>query len=105
MDVLGVGSSVPWIGQVLGDDLSTDVLETAYIEGVAKSMWPAAEWEVLRGDDPGERIVEFAKAGRAGLIAIPVPARHRVGTDGGGVALQVVRHAPCPVLALGKAEH
>ncbi len=99
-------SSVPWVVQVLsgqGGDPCMDVLEAAYVESIAKAMRPDAEWEVLHGDDPAERIVEFATAHQAGLIAMPVPARHRVGPDvGGSVALRVVRHAPCPVLALGR---
>ena len=100
--------AVPWIIQVLsgqGDDPSMEVLEAAHVKDVARRFGPRAEWDVLHGTDPAERIVTFAGERRAGLIAMAVPGRHRVGPDvGGGIALQVVRHAPCPVLALGRAE-
>lgn len=98
----------PWIVQVLsgqGDDPSMEVLEAAHVKDVARRFGPRARWDVLHGTDPEGRIVTFAGDRRAGLIAMAVPSRHRVGPDiGGGVALQVVRHAPCPVLALGRSE-
>jgi nucleotide-binding universal stress UspA family protein len=101
--------AVPWIVQVLsgqGADPAMEVLEAAHVEYVARHFGPEAEWDVLHGTDPAERIVTFAGDRRAGLIAMAVPGRHRVGPDiCGGVALQVIRGAPCPVLALGRADH
>ena len=82
-----------------------EVLEAAHVMDVARRFGPRAEWDVLHDTDPAARIVTFVGERRAGLIAMAVPGRHRVGPDvGGGIALQVVRHAPCPVLALGRAE-
>ena len=83
---------------------ATDVLESAHIQSVAKELGAGAEWEVLHGDEPAERIVELARERNAGLIAMTVTPRHRIGPDiAGGVALHVIRHAPCAVLALGRA--
>jgi nucleotide-binding universal stress UspA family protein len=101
--------AVPWVVQVLpgqGVDAGLDVLESAHVRHVASRMGPSAEWEVLHGSDPAQRIVAFSIEQRAGLISMAVPVRHRLGPDtAGGVALQVVRHAPCPVLALGRLDH
>jgi nucleotide-binding universal stress UspA family protein len=81
------------------------VFESAHIRRVARELGPRAGWEVLHGADPAGAIVEFATAKGMAMIAMAVPARHRLGADvAGGVALQVVRHAPCPVLALSPAE-
>jgi nucleotide-binding universal stress UspA family protein len=101
-------TSVPWVVQVLpatGPDPTLDVLEAAHVRGVATAMTPHAEWEVLHGADPAEEIVAFAADRRAALIAMSVPPRHRVALDAaGGVAVGVVRHAPCPVLAFGRVD-
>ena len=99
-------AAVAWVIQVVSipaDIPRTDVLEAAHVKRVATSLGRSAEWEVLRSADPAAQIVDFAADRRSGLIALSIPARHRVGPDvAGGVALQVVRHAPCPVLALGQ---
>jgi nucleotide-binding universal stress UspA family protein len=100
--------AVPWVVQVLPPRTglpSDDTFESAHVESMAGQLGPGAAWDVLHGHDPAERIVAFAADLPAGMIAMSVPARHRVGPDvGGGVALRVVRHAPCPVLALGRRE-
>ncbi len=100
--------AVPWVVQVLPTEASgqmTDVLEAANVERVAKELGPMAEWEVLHGAEPAERIVRFAREHDAGLIAMTVPPRHRFGPDvAGGVALEVIRRAPCPVLALAREQ-
>ena len=97
-------AAVAWVIQVVSipGDISRTDLEAAPVKRVATSLGKSAAWEVLRGGDPAEQIVDFAADRRSGLIALSVP-RHRFGPDVlGGVALQVVRHAPCPVLALGQ---
>jgi nucleotide-binding universal stress UspA family protein len=100
--------AVLWAVQALpatNTDPDLEVLESAHIRRVAKLLGPSAGWEALHGSDPAADIVAFATERRAGLIAMAVPARHRLGADvGGGVALRVVRHAPCPVLALSPEE-
>jgi nucleotide-binding universal stress UspA family protein len=100
--------AVPWVVQALpitNVDPELGVLESAHVRRVAKLLGPSAGWEALHGSDPAADIVTHATECRAGLIAMAVPARHRFGADvGGGVALQVVRHAPCPVLALSREE-
>jgi nucleotide-binding universal stress UspA family protein len=75
------------------------------VQRVAKELGPTAAWEVLHGEDPAEEIVRFAHDRRAGLIAMTTTPRHRIGPDiAGGVALHVIRHAPCPVLAMGRVD-
>jgi len=99
--------AVPWVVQVLPPEPggSTDTLEAAHVQAIAERFGPNAQWEVLHGSDPAEQLVAFATGLPAGMIALSVPPRHRVGPDvAGGVALQVVRHAPCPVLALGRVD-
>jgi nucleotide-binding universal stress UspA family protein len=98
--------AVAWAVQVLpiaSVGPVTDVLEAANVERVAKELGPGAAWEVLHGTDPAGEIVRFAQQRHAGMVAMTVAPRHRVGPDiAGGVALQVIRHAPCPVLAMGR---
>jgi nucleotide-binding universal stress UspA family protein len=100
--------AVPWVVQVVPPDagVAAAAFEASHVSRVAAEIGPAAEWEVLHGDDPAARIVSFAAGLPAGMIAMAVPARHRLGPDmAGGAALRVVRHAPCPVLAVGRADH
>ena len=100
--------AAPCAVQVVPSELlgrSTDVLETADLRRAAEELGPNATWEVLDGGGPAERIVEFAREQNAGLIAMTVTPRHRLGPDiAGGVALHVIRRSPCPVLALGRTE-
>lgn len=99
--------AVPWVVQVLPvhDGESADTFEAAHVEAIAERLGPKAAWEVLHGADPAEELVAFAAGLPAGMIALSVPPRHRVGPDvTGGVALRVVRHASCPVLALRRVD-
>ncbi len=98
--------AVAWAVQVLpiaSAGLLTDGLDATNVQRVAKELGSGAAWEVLHGADPADEIVQFADQHHAGMIAMTVTTRHRIGTDiAGGVALQVIRRAHCPVLAIGR---
>lgn len=78
-------------------------MESNYTARLAEDFAPKVDrqvnYDVLHGDDPADRIVDYARTNDAGLIAM---ATH--GHTGlrrlamGSVAMSVVHDAPCPVL-------
>jgi nucleotide-binding universal stress UspA family protein len=76
-----------------------DVMESAYVARVAKTLSADVNWDVLHSDSPAEGIVDLASAWPVGILALATHGRtgwSRVTT--GSVALSVVRDATRPVL-------
>jgi nucleotide-binding universal stress UspA family protein len=84
-------------------------VESAYPHRMADRLQQAigreVEYEALHGKHPAKSVAEFAKTYRGGLI---VAATHgRTGLDRlteGSVAMDIVHHAPCPVLLIRPPE-
>lgn len=81
------------------------VVESAYPHRMAdrlgKAVGREVEFEALHGKDPAKSVASFAETYEGGLI---IAATHgRTGLDrfrGGSVAMDIVHHAPCPVLLI-----
>jgi nucleotide-binding universal stress UspA family protein len=95
----------PWIVEVVEPDVQTsaDVGQAAYPARLARRLTADSghpvQFEVLRGHDVHDEIVDFADSLHASLIVASTHGRtgmSRVVT--GSTAAAVVRHARCPVL-------
>lgn len=75
-----------------------DVVDSAYVQGVAAAAGEGTSWEVLRGSDPAEVVVDHARR-RASVLALATHGRTGLArVVAGSVALRVVQRASCPVL-------
>lgn len=106
-----VGLGLPlWLVQVvtpgltLEQDTGGDVLEGAYLAGLAEAVGGVASWDVLHDDDPARALTGLHAAEP---VAVLVVATHgRSGWDRlvlGSVTSSVVRHATVPVLVVPAA--
>lgn len=93
---------VPWVVEV-GQDGIGSAAESGYPARLARRLTAMigreAEFEVLHGDDPAERLVDHATVNGASLIF--ATTHGRTGMERfrlGSVAAEVVKHAPCPVV-------
>jgi len=103
---------VPWVVAVAGEVPATvggeHLVESAYPHRMADQMTAAigreVEFETLHGKDPAKAVVDYARGYDSGLI---VAATHgRTGFDRlseGSVSMNIVHHAPCPVLLVRSA--
>jgi nucleotide-binding universal stress UspA family protein len=84
------------------------IVETVYphrmADRISAALGREVDFDALHGRDPAKAIASFAKY-QGGLI---VAATHgRTGRDRlseGSVAMNIVRHAPCPVLLIPRAQ-
>lgn len=87
-----------------GDDAEALDLVTRVAADAADKIGSPVSAQLLVGDEIAATVVERAAATRASLIAM---ATHGVGENSGTIlgstTLHVVRHAPCPVLAMRPA--
>jgi nucleotide-binding universal stress UspA family protein len=99
----------PWVVEVVPEKVPAviggeQIVETAYPQRMADRITAAlgreVDYDTLHGRDPAKAIANFAKY-EGGLI---VAASHlRIGHDRlfeGSVAMNIVHHAPCPVLLI-----
>lgn len=81
-----------------------DVVEGGYLAHVAGRLSTESGWELLHGPDPARAIDRCADRLPASMIAMATHGRTGTRHAGiGSVALQVVHHAPCPVLLVPPA--
>jgi nucleotide-binding universal stress UspA family protein len=103
-----VGPARAWAGAL---DLPVVVVEVLHpldvsiatspegdVHGVAERFGPAGRVEVLRSSSPAAAIREYAEKVDASLVAISTHGRTGVARVLGSVAMDLVRHAPCPLL-------
>jgi nucleotide-binding universal stress UspA family protein len=102
----GIGLEArPWVVEVLEPDQVQvpDTSESSYVARLARETRRLShhdvQYEVLHSNHPGKAIGDFARSIEASLI---VASTHgRTGLDRlalGSVAMEIVRHAPCPVV-------
>lgn len=94
---------VPWVVEVGQGDTAGSACESGYPARLARrlssTMGREAQFEVLHGDDPAERLVDHARVNEASMIFATTHgrtgmARFRLGS----VAAEIVKHATCPVV-------
>ena len=95
----------PWVVEVLDPDQAhvQDVVESSYAARLARELTRAshhdAQYEVLHNKHPGRAIGEFAETLGASLIVASTHGRTGLARlTLGSVAMEIVRHAPCPVV-------
>lgn len=90
----------PWVVTQIDADAPLDpTLEQRGAHQVARAFGDGAEWEVLRGSDPGAAIATFAAEQGAGLIIMATHGRSALGRAAlGSTAMRVIERAACPVL-------
>ena len=101
---LGTGAR-PWIVEVLDPDQVhvPDVLESSYPARLARELGREShqdvQYEVLHSKHPGNAIGEFAESIGASLIVASTHGRTGLARLAlGSIAMEIVRHAPCPVV-------
>jgi nucleotide-binding universal stress UspA family protein len=102
----GIGLEArPWVVEVLPPDQKRfdDVLESSYPARLARALagksHHQAQFEVLHHEHPGVAISEFAASIGAALIVASTHGRTGLARLAvGSVAMEIVRHAPCPVV-------
>jgi len=102
----GIGMEArPWVVEVLDPDLVRleDVVESSYAARLARDLTRTshhdAQYEVLHNKHPGRAIGGFAETLGASLIVASTHGRTGLARLAlGSVAMEIVRHAPCPVV-------
>jgi nucleotide-binding universal stress UspA family protein len=102
----GIGLEArPWVVEVLKPDTPhvADSLESSYPARLARDLAGTShhevEFEVLHDDHPGSAIADFAHSIGASLIVASTHGRTGLSRlAAGSVAMEIVRHAPCPVV-------
>jgi len=102
----GIGLEArPWVVEVLGPDQVhvDDTSESSHAARLARDLRRAshhdAQFEVLHGKHPGKAIGDFAESIGASLIVASTHGRTGLARlTLGSVAMEIVRHAPCPVV-------
>lgn len=76
-----------------------DVLETSYVQGLARRIGGNTGWETVRDDDPVDGLL--SQAGPGTLLAVASHGRDGVGrVVMGSVAMRLVHRSPYPLLVL-----
>jgi nucleotide-binding universal stress UspA family protein len=90
----------PWVVTQIDPDSPLDpTLEQRGAAHLARLLGHGAEWEALRGTDPGAHIATFAAEREASLIIMATHGRSALGRAAlGSTAMRVVERATCPVL-------
>jgi nucleotide-binding universal stress UspA family protein len=102
----GIGLKArPWIVEVLRPDHDRvdDVVESSYAARLARHLSDkshhSVQFEVLHDAHPGVAIGQYAESLRASLIVASTHGRTGLARLVlGSVAMDIVRHAPCPVV-------
>jgi nucleotide-binding universal stress UspA family protein len=102
----GIGIEArPWVVEVLEPDQAQvqDTVEISYparlAQDLAKTSHHDVQYEVLHSKHPGRAIAEFAGTIGASLIFASTHGRTGLARLAlGSVAMEIVRHAPCPVV-------
>ena len=103
---LGAGLEArPWVVEVLDPDQDRieDVVESSHAARLARDLTRQthhdAQFEVLHSTHPGRAIAEFAESVEASLIVASTHGRTGLARLAvGSVAMEMVRHARCPVV-------
>ncbi|MEM7313163.1 MAG: universal stress protein, partial [Planctomycetota bacterium] len=85
------------------DHPPTDVVDSAHVAHLARTLGPDVQYEMLHGDDVPRAVVGFARAQRA--VAIVASTQGRSGLDRlvlGSTAAGIVRRAECPVVLINQ---
>ena len=102
----GIGLQArPWVVEVLDPDQVRvdDATEGSYVARLASDIGSRshhdAQYEVLHGTRPGKVIADFAHSIGASLIVASTHGRSGLARlTLGSVAMEIVRHTPCPVV-------
>jgi nucleotide-binding universal stress UspA family protein len=102
----GIGMEArPWVVEVLDPDQVhvQDVVESSYAARLARDLARLShhdvQYEVLHNKHPGRAIGEFAGTIGASLIVASTHGRTGLARLAlGSIAMEIVRHAPCPVV-------
>jgi nucleotide-binding universal stress UspA family protein len=101
---IGMGAR-PWVVEVLDPDQQHphDVVESSYAARLAHELTSQShhdtQYEVLHSKHPGAAIGDFAESIGASLIVASTHGRTGLARlTLGSVAMEIVRHAPCPVV-------
>jgi nucleotide-binding universal stress UspA family protein len=101
---IGMGAR-PWVVEVLDPDQERvqDVVESSYAARLARDLAGQShhevQYEVLHHKHPGVAIGQFAESIGASLIVASTHGRTGLSRlTLGSVAMEIVRHAPCPVV-------
>ncbi len=102
----GIGMEArPWVVEVLDPDQehTQDVVESSYAARLARDLAAQShhdvQYEVLHHKHPGVAIGEFAESIGASLVVASTHGRSGLARLAlGSVAMEIVRHAPCPVV-------
>lgn len=104
----GIGMQLrPWVVSVVAPESGVDdaAVESNYVSATARDLAARTgretEFEVLHGDRPAARIVDFADSIRARFIVMATHGRGGLARlTLGSVAADVVREARCPVVLM-----
>lgn len=90
----------PWVVTQIDPDSPLDItLEQRGVHQVARELGDGAEWEALRGSDPGDAVAVLAREKGASLIMMATHGRSAIGRAVlGSTAMRVIERASCPVL-------
>jgi nucleotide-binding universal stress UspA family protein len=90
----------PWVVTQIDADAPLDpTLEQRGAHRVARLLGEGAEWEALRGSDPGDAVSAFAAERGASLVVMATHGRSALGRAAlGSTAMRVIERASCPVL-------
>jgi nucleotide-binding universal stress UspA family protein len=102
----GIGLEArPWVVEVLEPDQVQvpDTSESSYVARLARETRRLShhdvQYEVLHSNHPGKAIGDFAHSIEASLIVASTHGRTGLARLAlGSVAMEIVRHAPCPVV-------
>jgi nucleotide-binding universal stress UspA family protein len=102
----GIGLEArPWVVEVLDPDQvrAHDTTESSYASRLARDIGRLshhdAQFEVLHSKHPGKAIADFAESIGASLIVASTHGRTGLARlTLGSVSMEIVRHAPCPVV-------
>ncbi|MGH9132404.1 MAG: universal stress protein [Ilumatobacteraceae bacterium] len=102
----GIGIEArPWVVEVLDPDQERvqDSIESSYAARLARGVGGVShhdvQFEVLHDRHPGKAIGQFAESIGASLIVASTHGRTGFARlAAGSVAMEIVRHAPCPVV-------
>ena len=99
-DWIGLSGQKPWVVTQIDADAPLDpALEQRGVHRMARTLGADAEWEALRGSDPGAAVASFADERGAGLIVMATHGRSALGRAAlGSTAMRVIERASCPVL-------